>query len=127
MTLLAPRCPRCGECPFPGGVCEQRVNRGRRFFLMGALALPVARQVEAVAALVAPPAIVTSVTVDFFPATTPDMLESMRLMGAATARTADAIMRHVFRDALFPKLIMSDRPLFPALVDEPSTFPAVRG
>jgi hypothetical protein len=28
------------------GVCEDRVNRGRRYFLLGALALPVARKIE---------------------------------------------------------------------------------
>lgn len=39
-------CPICKRCPFQGGVCEDRVNRGRRFFLVGALALPVARRLE---------------------------------------------------------------------------------
>lgn len=46
------RCPNCHECDFPRGVCERVTNRGRRFFLMGALALPVARQIERVAAIV---------------------------------------------------------------------------
>ncbi len=45
-------CPACKRCPFVNGVCEDRANRGRRFFLMGALALPVARQIEVVAAKV---------------------------------------------------------------------------
>lgn len=46
-------CPVCHRCPFDRGVCEDRVNRGRRFFLMGALALPVARKLEALAPIVA--------------------------------------------------------------------------
>lgn len=49
------RCPVCHRCPFDKGVCEDRVNRGRRFFLMGALALPVARKLEALAPILAPP------------------------------------------------------------------------
>lgn len=48
-------CPVCQRCPFVNGVCEDRVNRGRRFFLMGALILPVARKLEALAPIVAPP------------------------------------------------------------------------
>lgn len=53
-------CPVCHRCPFAGGVCEDRVNRGRRFFLMGALALPVARKIELAAApfVAAPPLVV---------------------------------------------------------------------
>lgn len=47
-------CPICNRCPFDKGVCEDRLNRGRRFFLMGALALPVARKLEALAPIVAP-------------------------------------------------------------------------
>lgn len=47
-------CPLCKECPFSKGVCEQRITRGRRFFLMGALALPVARKIERIAQLVVP-------------------------------------------------------------------------
>ena len=39
-------CLVCKRCPFVNGVCEDRANRGRRFFLMGALALPVARKIE---------------------------------------------------------------------------------
>ena len=35
---------------------RERVNRGRRFFLVGALALPVARKLESLAPIVAPPA-----------------------------------------------------------------------
>jgi hypothetical protein len=35
-------------------VCEDRVNRSRRYFLMGALALPVARKIEIVAPAVPP-------------------------------------------------------------------------
>ena len=46
-------CPVCNRCPFEKGVCEDRVNRGRRFFLMGALALPVARKLEALAPVAA--------------------------------------------------------------------------
>ncbi len=42
-------CPVCKRCSFENGVCEDRVNRGRRFFLVGALALPVARKIESVA------------------------------------------------------------------------------
>ena len=42
-------CPICHRCPYVKGVCEDRVNRGRRYFLMGALALPVARKLEALA------------------------------------------------------------------------------
>ena len=42
-------CPVCRRCPFEKGVCEDRVNRGRRFFLVGALALPVARTIARVA------------------------------------------------------------------------------
>jgi len=40
------RCPNCHECPFERGVCGRLANRGRRFFLMGALALPVAAKIE---------------------------------------------------------------------------------
>lgn len=47
-------CPRCGQCPFVDGVCEEKVSRGRRFFLLGALALPVAAQIARVAKLVPP-------------------------------------------------------------------------
>jgi hypothetical protein len=39
-------CPVCRRCPFAGGVCEDRANRSRRFFLMGALALPVAARID---------------------------------------------------------------------------------
>ena len=35
-------CPLCGDCEMPKGKCERDVQRGRRWFLMGALALPVA-------------------------------------------------------------------------------------
>lgn len=42
-------CPVCNRCPFERGVCEDHVNRGRRYFLVGALALPVARKLEALA------------------------------------------------------------------------------
>lgn len=48
------KCPRCGECPFPKGVCERVASRGRRFFLMGALALPVAVAIERIKPIVAP-------------------------------------------------------------------------
>lgn len=48
------KCPRCGECPYPNGVCERVASRGRRFFLMGALALPVALAIERVKPIVAP-------------------------------------------------------------------------
>ena len=47
-------CPLCKECPFTKGVCEQRILRGRRFFLMGALALPAAVQIARVAPLITP-------------------------------------------------------------------------
>lgn len=47
-------CPVCQRCPFAKGVCEDRVNRGRRFFLVGALALPVALKIERVAPIVTP-------------------------------------------------------------------------
>lgn len=43
------KCPNCHECPFERGVCERLANRGRRFFLMGALALPVAAKIVRVA------------------------------------------------------------------------------
>ncbi len=56
-------CPACERCPFTNGVCEDRANRGRRFFLMGALALPVARKIEVVAAKIAAPRDVYPVTV----------------------------------------------------------------
>jgi hypothetical protein len=42
----APPPSHCRRCPFVNGVCEDRVNRGRGFFLVGALALPVARKIE---------------------------------------------------------------------------------
>lgn len=48
------KCPRCGECPYPAGVCERVASRGRRFFLMGALALPVAVAIERIKPIVAP-------------------------------------------------------------------------
>lgn len=48
------KCPRCGECPFPKGVCERVASRGRRFFLMGALALPVAVAIERIKPIVEP-------------------------------------------------------------------------
>lgn len=37
------------------GVCEEKVSRGRRFFLLGALALPVAAKIERIGRIVAPP------------------------------------------------------------------------
>ncbi len=44
----APACPDCNRCPcsdcHPVGACE-RVARGRRFFLLGALALPVVQKI----------------------------------------------------------------------------------
>ncbi len=53
-------CPVCRSCPFANGVCEDRANRGRRFFLMGALALPVARKIETMVSKVVyePPTII---------------------------------------------------------------------
>ena len=48
------RCPNCHDCAFERGVCERLANRGRRFFLMGALALPVAAKIERIAPIVAP-------------------------------------------------------------------------
>lgn len=47
-------CPKCGQCPFVDGVCEQKIARGRRFFLLGALALPVAAKIESLGKLVKP-------------------------------------------------------------------------
>lgn len=41
-------CPVCKRCPFSNGVCEDRANRSRRYFLMGALVLPVAAKIERV-------------------------------------------------------------------------------
>ena len=64
MTPKRTICPRCGECPFSGGVCEEKVSRGRRFFMLGALALPVAAQIARVAAVIAPPLPETSVTLE---------------------------------------------------------------
>ena len=54
--MTRPLCPVCKKCPFAGGVCEDRVNRGRRFFLMGALAVPIARKIEDVGKLIVPAA-----------------------------------------------------------------------
>lgn len=44
----------CPHCEKSLCACEQ-VHRGRRFFLMGALALPIARKIESVAAIIKPP------------------------------------------------------------------------
>lgn len=55
------RCPSCGECPFEKGVCEKLANRGRRFFLMGALAVPIAAKIEALAPIVQPARTVSAV------------------------------------------------------------------
>lgn len=52
---LASVCPRCGRCPFAGGVCEERVSHGRRFFLMGALALPAAATIARLSPVVPAP------------------------------------------------------------------------
>jgi hypothetical protein len=48
------KCPNCRECDFPKGVCERLANRGRRFFLMGALAVPLAHKIERVAKAIVP-------------------------------------------------------------------------
>src|SRR5262249_1488370 len=56
-------CPNCHECPFEKGVCERLANRGRRFFLLGALALPVAVKITRVAPIVAPKAKVSTMTI----------------------------------------------------------------
>lgn len=37
------------------GVCEEKISRGRRFFMLGALALPVAAQIARVAEILKPP------------------------------------------------------------------------
>lgn len=62
------RCPHCGECPFPNNVCEERLSRGRRFFLMGALAVPLACKIESFAPKIVEPKLVelpqSSITID---------------------------------------------------------------
>jgi len=85
-------CPACGECGFEGGRCAERVSRGRRFFLMGALALPVARKIEVVAGIIAPAA----------PVIGPEsLLIDMRVVMAIQ----DLVLKQVFRDSLFPAFI----------------------
>lgn len=88
-------CPACGRCPFAGGVCEDRVNRGRRFFLLGALALPVARKVEVVAGVVAPAVRVIDA----------GFISWSRFDPRVVAAIQERTLRHVFRDSLFPRLV----------------------
>ena len=55
MSMVTPgHCPNCGRCPYLEGQCIERVSKGRRFFLMGALALPVAHTLSRAAAIVQP-------------------------------------------------------------------------
>jgi len=103
------RCPACGECGFDGGRCTERVSRGRRFFLVGALALPVARKIEVVAGIVAPVADVFTLAdvrsaVDILRANqvAPETLFKPSYVMAVQ----DSFLDFVFRDALFPNLVL---------------------
>jgi len=95
-------CSRCGRCPAPNGECEEKISRGRRFFLLGALALPVAAKVERVAALVAPEPFIG-------PALVPDLIRIQAAMPAFNPTVVqaiqDGIMRAVFRDAPLPRML----------------------
>jgi len=59
-------CPNCHDCDFPRGVCERLANRGRRFFLMGALAVPLAHKISRVAEkLIVPPTPEQTITIQY--------------------------------------------------------------
>lgn len=58
-------CPNCHDCDFPKGVCERLANRGRRFFLIGALAVPLAHEIARVAEKLIAPAPQSTITVVF--------------------------------------------------------------
>lgn len=47
-------CPNCGKCPYLEGQCVERIAKGRRYFLMGALALPLAHKIERLAPIITP-------------------------------------------------------------------------
>ena len=57
------KCPGCGECDFLKGVCERLANRGRRFFLMGVLVVPLAHKIARVTEKLVVPAPKQTVTI----------------------------------------------------------------